>query len=99
MTILKLLWPHMQRLLAQRAADYLQQRRERRLTQQANPEPIASGLVEELPIQPETQVEIVECLPAPTRLSRKNAVWFTMAGVLLGNAIGLILAQIFRRED
>lgn len=98
-TILKLLWPHAQRLLAQRAADYLQQRRERRLQQPALAELVDFQPVQELPLQPEAPVELLECPPAPTGLSRKNAVWYTLAGVLLGSAIGLILAQVFRRED
>ncbi|MFN8453366.1 MAG: hypothetical protein U0401_01630 [Anaerolineae bacterium] len=95
LTLLKLLWPHAQRLLAQRAADYLQQRRGRRLNPQVAPEPIGSGVVE----QAAAQAGILECLPASTGLSRKDAVWYTMSGVVLGSAIGLILAQLFRRED
>ncbi len=94
-TLLKLLWPHIQRFLAQRAADYLQQRRERRLKQQTGPAPLDSIPVEELPDQP----EVVERPGASAGLSRKNAVWYTLAGVLLGSAIGLILAQLFQRED
>ena len=95
-TILKLLWPHVQRLLAQQAADYLQQRREHRLNPpQAASEPIDSSVAEESV----TQADVLECPPAPTGLSSRNAVWYTLSGVVLGSVIGLILAQIFRRED
>lgn len=95
-TLLKLLWPQVQRLLAQRAADYLQQRRERRL----NPPQVALESIDSgAGAESAAQADVLECPPAPTGLSRRNAVWYTLSGVVLGSLIGLILAQIFRRED
>jgi hypothetical protein len=104
-TVFRLLWPYLQRASAKYAADYLQQRREQRLQQQSGQESTATLLAEQAMIalsplvQPKRMVEPVECPPVQTHFLLVNAVWYTLSGVLLGSAIGLMLSQIFRRED
>jgi hypothetical protein len=93
--IFRLLWPYLQRRLAKQAAEYLQKRRERR---SQVPDDIASTLT---PLAEQAQ-EITSSLASPlvpSRSTTANAVWFTLSGILLGSAIGLILAQIFLREE
>lgn len=103
-TIFKLIWPHLQRFLAQRAAAYLEERRQQRLEQRAGKESLDTLLTEQARaivtplIQPSVERDLTAC-PPPSGLARVNAIWFTLSGVLLGSALALILAQIFKRED
>lgn len=89
-TILRIIWPYVLRYLAQRSADYLDQRREqkRQLKEAATIRPGEQG----------TAAEEYKCPPLPKRLSTANAVWYTLGGILLGSAMGLILASVFREE-
>jgi hypothetical protein len=89
-TILRLAWPYLLRYLARHSADYLAQRRERKRQQETAAQPI-----QDLPPAIVAPVED----PAPqTKLITVNAVWYILGGVVLGSAIGLILAQVFREE-
>lgn len=92
-TILKLLWPYLQRYLAKRGADYIQSRRERRNQAQQEQEEVEILLAQ----QPEL-LETIVC-PPPKNLAPANAVWFTMAGVLLGGALTFILQAILRSNN
>ena len=87
-TILRIIWPYVLRYLAQRSADYLDQRRE------GKDQPVEA--VKQSPAKRTAATEAVEC--APARLSTTDAVWYTLSGVLLGSAIGLILANVLREE-
>ena len=90
-TILRIIWPYVLRYLAQRSVDYLDQRRERK----GQPEEAASYG----PAESAIAAEAFERPPAPsTRSSTANTVWYTLSGVLLGSAIGLILATVLRKE-
>ena len=84
--ILKLAWPYLQRYLANRTADYLQDRRARRLKQTVE-ENIEEVVSDYLP-----PVEIVTDTPRPGA----NTVWFSLAGLLLGGAFGLIVYLLYR---
>jgi hypothetical protein len=93
-TILRLAWPYLLRYLARYSADYLAQRREGKRQQETAVVP------EEEPAQdlPPAIVAPVEN-PAPqTKLVTVNAVWYILSGVVLGSAIGLILANVFQEE-
>lgn len=95
-TIFKIAWPLVQRFLAGKAAEYLQERRERRL-----------GLFkEETPL-----VECPPCPPCPpleasvasgvnsstvTASSSGDAVWFALSGILLGSAFSIMLHIILQ---
>lgn len=104
-TIFRLVWPQLQRILAQRVADYLQQRREQRLQQRTGKESTETLLVEqalaalEPLVQPQEPGEPIECPPVQPGFSPANAVWYTVSGVVLGSAISLILVSVFRREE
>lgn len=95
-TILRLLWPYVLRYLAKHSAAYLDKRREqkRRLKEAgvAGAEEIASTISS-------PGVASVECPPPRTRLSPTTAVWYVLAGVLLGSAIGLMLAKLWQEEN
>jgi hypothetical protein len=92
-TIFKLIWPYVGRHLADYAAGYLQERRERRL-QQAQEQ----ATVADCPPCP-------PCPPAvePTTSSAGvladgyNTFWFTLSGLVLGGAFGLML-YVFVRD-
>ena len=84
--IFRLVWPYLQRRLAKQAAEYLQKRRERRFQAHNDITPTVTSLLE-------------QAQETPPRSAAVNAVWFTLSGILLGSAIGLIVAQIFLRED
>lgn len=90
-TILRIIWPYVLRYLAERSTDYLDQRRERKRQH---------GQAIHNPAENATAPQEVEFVPSvsPGRLSTTNAVWYTLSGVLLGSAIGLMLAAMFREE-
>ncbi len=93
-TILGIIWPYVLRYLAQRSADYLEERRERKRQLK---EAVAARAAAPDQGGPETG----EFPPSPdqARFSTANAVWYTLGGVLLGSAIGLILAKLLREES
>lgn len=87
-TILRLVWPYILRYLAKHGATYLEKRREqKRLLKLAELEP------EPAPVSPDAAV--IECPPPPVSKSVKP-IWYVLAGVLLGSAIGLMLARLLR---
>ena len=83
-TILRFIWPYLQRDLSQRAAqsaaDYLQARRERRLTQQAIVIPMDDS-------------------PPPVSFLSSNTFWYGLSGLLLGTAFSLIATLIFKKNE
>lgn len=93
-TILRLAWPYVLRYLARYSADYLAQRRERKRQQ----ETAAVQAEEPIPDLPPASVEAIEYPAPPIKLVTINAVWYILSGVVLGSALGLILARVFREE-
>lgn len=94
-TILRLMWPYLQRYLAKQAANYLEQRRQLK-RQLKEEEARLAELAQDL--SPAVSAQPGEC-PPPPKLLTANAVWYTLSGVLLGSALGLILANVLREED
>ncbi len=92
-TIFKIIQPYLLRFLARQAAEYLQKRREQRLSpgedEASIPPPEAESVSEPL---------AMEC-PPQAGFSSSDAFWFTMSGVLLGGAFGFILAHLTRPEE
>ncbi len=90
-TLFRIIWPfirgYVTRKAAERTADYLRKRRERKR------QPAAE--VEESVVQEQAAA----CPPDSSRFSAVDAVWYTLSGVALGGALGFILTQIFRQED
>ena len=84
--ILKLVLPYLQRYLANRAAGYLQDRRARRLKQTVE-EKVEEVVSDYLPP--------TEMLTASSSHSA-NTVWFSLSGLLLGGAFGLIVYLLYR---
>lgn len=88
-TILRLVWPYVLRYLAKHGATYLESRRERkRLLKLAEMEPATD------PVSPDAVVS--ECPPPPPVSKPVRPIWYVLAGVLLGSAIGLMLAKLLR---
>ncbi len=81
-TIFKLIWPYIVRYVAGYVADYLQNRREQRLAGTAD-----QASAPETPPAPLAAAAVA--VPSPSKLTG-NQVWFTLAGLLLGSAIGMI---------
>lgn len=88
-TILKLALPFLQRYFGGKAADYtadyLNRRRERRLRPP-----------EEDQISGEEAAEAPHCPPA---YSAADMFWFTLSGVVMGGALGVMLAQLAKQEE
>jgi hypothetical protein len=109
-TILKLVWPYLQRDLTRRAAEYaaayLQARREQRLPPPESS--VTSPPVEvEVLAEPEVEPDVVwtepleasdDALAAPTPFLASNTFWYTLSGIALGTAFSLIVTYIFRQE-
>lgn len=91
-TILRLIWPYLQRYLARYAADYLEQRRQqkRQLKEETRLAELAQDLSPAMSAEPGAG--------PPSKLLTANAVWYTLAGVLLGSALAVILANVLREE-
>jgi hypothetical protein len=90
-TIFKIVQPFLQRFVINRAfeytADYLNQRRELRLHPNEESLPAVEAALEK---------------PVPVHsgpYSTKDVVWFTLAGMLLGSALGVILSYLRQPED
>jgi hypothetical protein len=83
-TILKYIWPYLQRDLSRRAAEaaagYLQTRREQRLAQPVIDTP------------PEDS-------PPPVSFLSSNTFWYGLSGLLLGAAFSLIAAFILKKDE
>jgi hypothetical protein len=91
-TIFKLIWPYLGRYLSDYAADYLQERREKRL-QQAKEQ----AVVTDCPPCPPCPPAELPAAAGPVADSA-NTFWFTLSGLLLGGAFGLML-YIFARDN
>jgi hypothetical protein len=92
-TILRLMWPYLQRYLAKQTADYLEQRRQQK-RQLKEEEARLAELAQDL--SPAISAEPGE--GPPSKLLTANAVWYTLAGVLLGSVLTVILANVLREE-
>jgi hypothetical protein len=83
--LFRLLFPYLQRYLANRAAIYLQERRTRRLKKLAEniatTDPLLIGLSKIL------------------RGRSSNTLWFSLAGLLLGSAFGAIFYLLVRDSN
>ncbi|MCK6627927.1 MAG: hypothetical protein L6R45_22460 [Anaerolineae bacterium] len=85
-TILRLVWPYILRYLAKHGAVYLEKRREQKRLRKAAP-------AEAVVVPPDSpDVAVVEYPPLPQAAPRP--IWYVLAGVLLGSAIGLMLAKL-----
>lgn len=94
-TILRLIWPYVQRYLAKYAADYLEKRRQlkRQLKEEeARLAELAQDLQSAIPAKP------AEYSSSP-KLLTTNAVWYILAGILIGSALSWMLVNILRKED
>ncbi len=83
LSLLKFVWPFFKKPLAKRVADYVQVRRARRL-----------GLD-----QPDSAADGPKKQAAKPKGTAKLAVAFTSLGLLLGSAVGFIVAQFVDDED
>ncbi|GIK39598.1 MAG: hypothetical protein BroJett011_34310 [Chloroflexota bacterium] len=92
-TILRLIWPYLQRYLARYAADYLEQRRQQKRQlkeEEARLAELAQDLSPAMSAEPGKH--------PPSKLLTANVVWYTLAGILLGSALTVILANVLREE-
>jgi hypothetical protein len=98
-TIFKIAWPYLQRFLAGKAVEYLQERRERRL-----------GLSEEeamlvecppCPPCPPAEAPVTSDVNSPTMTdsSSSDAIWFALSGILLGSAFSVMLYIIVQDAE
>ena len=92
-----LLWPIVRRFLVKRisehtagfAADFLNRRREQRLNPQEEPVQISSAEREGCP----------PCPPAQIGYAPTDVFWFTLSGVFLGSALGVLVSYLIRQEE
>ena len=88
--IVLLAWPFIRRYLTNRsaeyAADFLNRRRVERF-QQDEEEII------------EAPVDQCECPPVTLGYSTNDVVWFSLSGVLLGSALGVLFSYLARPEE
>jgi len=92
-----LLWPIIRRLLVKRisgytagyAADYLNRRREQRLHPQEELAQISLAEREGCP----------PCPPAQIGYAPTDVFWFTLSGVFLGSALGVLVSYLIRQEE
>ena len=90
-TIFKIAQPFLQRFVInwafEYAAHYLNLRREQRLHPNEERLPAVEAVVEKpVPVR-------------PGHYSSKDVVWFTLAGMLLGSILGVMLSYLSQRED
>jgi len=83
--ILRLLLPFVQKYAAQYVADYLENRREQRLKE--------AELAAECPPCPPCPTD------APAASTRSRRIWYSLSGLLLGSAFGLIGYLLVRQEN
>lgn len=81
-TIFKIVWPFLQRLLARQAAEYLEDRR-----QQRGKASEAEELTADCPPCPPADIPVA----AETEVSSDDSIWFALSGILLGSAFSLML--------
>ena len=92
-----LLWPIVRRYLTKRISNYaadqsagfLNRRREQRLNP---PEELAEPAVDEREGCP-------PCPPSHIGYGSTDIFWFTLSGVFLGSALGVLLAYLVRQEE
>ncbi len=91
LTILRLIWPYLLRYMAGQTAGYLQKQRDRRLGVVDEQE--ARGDCPPCPPCPPTEAPTTtETDPAtPVETSSSSPIWYSLAGVLLGCALSIIL--------
>ncbi|MCL4299300.1 MAG: hypothetical protein KJ077_26435 [Anaerolineae bacterium] len=92
-TILRLVWPYLQRYLAKQTADYLAQRRQQK-RQLKEDEARLAELAQDL--SPAVSAE--PGAGPPSKLLTADAVWYILAGVLVGSALTVILTNVLREE-
>jgi hypothetical protein len=90
---LLLLWPIIRRLLLKRAseyaADFLNRRREQRLNPPEESPEISSAEIAGCP----------PCPPAHIGYGPTDIFWFSLSGVLLGSALGVLVSYLVRPEE
>lgn len=88
--ILLLAWPFIRRYLTNRsaeyAADFLNRRRSERFRQGEEEDQVA-------------QADELECPPVTIGYSNSDVVWFTLSGVLLGSALGVLFTYLTHQEE
>jgi hypothetical protein len=107
-TLLKTIWPYVQRYLTRRAAEYaaayVQTRREQRLSPPEFSEPVPPV---EVLVKEEVEPDVLWAEPieaagdtfsSPIPFWASNTFWYTLSGVALGTAFSLIVTYIFRQE-
>jgi hypothetical protein len=87
--LLLLLWPIMRRLLLKRGSEYVADFLNRRREQRLNPPEEPSGISSD---------ETAGC-PAHIGYGPTDIVWFTLSGVLLGSALGVLVSYLARPEE
>ncbi len=89
-TILRIVWPYIVRYLAERVVEYLDNRREekRQLKQAALAVQAEAVAASEVAAYPESQ----------TKRFSAGVIWYTLGGLLAGSVLGLIVANILRKE-
>lgn len=92
-----LLWPIIRRVLLKRiseygaghVADYFNRRRARRLGLEEEPGQISAVGREKCP----------PCPPSHIGYAPTDVFWFTLSGVFLGSALGVLLSYLVRQEE
>ena len=82
LTIFKIVWPFLQRLLAKQTAEYFEDRRQQR-HQASEAQEAATDCPPYLP--PDMPVV------ADTEPSSDDSIWFALSGILLGSALSLMI--------
>lgn len=89
LTIFKIVWPFLQRLLAKQAAEYFDDRRQQR--REASE---AQELTADCPPCPPTDMPVVQ----ETDSSFDDSIWFALSGILLGSAFSLMLYVMLQND-
>ena len=102
--IFRLIWPYLARYLMSRGAEYtagfLHSRRMWRLQQQAGEQELQETIEPALPDELDLdEVAEILCPPAEKPFFASDAFWFTLSGVLLGTAFGIIVSYVTRQDD
>ena len=82
LTIFKVVWPFLERLLAKQAAQYLEKRRQQR----RQPSEVQESTADCPPCPPADMPVVVEA-----ETSSGGSMWFALSGILLGSAFSLML--------
>lgn len=89
LTIFKIVWPLLERLLAKQAAEYLEDRRQRR----RQPVEIQESTADSPPCPPVDTPVVAE-----TETSSDDSIWFALSGILLGSAFSLMLYVLLQDD-